>query len=340
MQEFAHGRTHHAYLITGPKGIGKATLAYRMARYALSAGMAKPAEAPSMSLFGEEPAAPKVSAQGLAMEAENPVFKRVASGSHSDLRVLEPGEETKKPIISVDAARKIPEFLSMTPAEGEYRVVIIDAAEQMNPNAANALLKTIEEPPARAMIFLISHEPGRLLPTIRSRCRLYALQAPHAEDFAQVLRTIAPSIDESEYASLYALSYGSPGYAITLQGEGGADWYMKWLKAMQPTASHATRQAFADSAAAQKSIESWDAVLHGWNTVMHRLTLWPHKLPAIHANEAGLLSTLADAVPPRLRAQWMEQGTRLIAETDTFNLDKRYSIRLLADPHQLERQVA
>lgn len=338
VDEFTRGTTHHAYLITGPRGIGKATLAYRMARFALQQGLSAPAEAPSLSLFGDEPA--PAAAQSLQMDEQSQLFRRVASGAHSDLRTLEPGEDTKRPIISVDAARKIPEFLSYTPAEGAWRVVVIDAADQLNPSAANALLKTIEEPPPRAMLLLVSHAPGRLLPTIRSRCRHYALQPPSAEAFAQVLRQLAPFVDAAEFAPLYALSQGSPGYAITLHQASGVEWYARWLAAMQPTASHAERQQFTDSAAAQKSNDIWEAILHGWRTAMHRLALHPQIRPAIHPNEARLLETLAAATPPAARARWLEQGAALIEQTETFNLDKRLSLRMLADPGLLDRQAA
>lgn len=339
IDEFTHANQHHAYLITGPRGIGKATLAYRMARFALGQGFSAPAEAPSLSLFGDAPA-PASKPLTLAMDAESALFRRVASGAHSDLRTLEPGDETKKPIISVEAARKIPEFLNLTPAEGAWRVVVIDAADQLNPNAANALLKTIEEPSARALLLLVSHEPGRLLPTIRSRCRHYALRAPDAAAFAATLQQLAPNIPHDTHAALYALSYGSPGYAMTLHQVAGIDWYLRWLAAMQPNATHESRQSFADSAAQQKSAESWDAVLHGWRVAMHRLMLHPHAQPTISPREAELLAAIAAATPPSLRVEWREKGSALLQQTDTFNLDKRTSLRLLLDVRQLERFAA
>ncbi|MFM9891018.1 MAG: DNA polymerase III subunit delta' [Rickettsiales bacterium] len=340
VDEFSRGTTHHAYLITGPRGIGKATLAYRMARFALGQGVAAPAEAPSLSLFGNAPEVPSPAAASLQMDPESQLFRRVASGAHSDLRTLEPGDETKKPIISVEAARKIPEFLSLTPAEGAWRVVVIDAADQLNANAANALLKTIEEPPPRALLLLVSHEPGKLLPTIRSRCRHYPLQPPDTDAFAATLQQLAPSIAPNDYAPLYALSYGSPGYAMTLHQANGIDWYLRWLAAMQPTATHEARQSFADSASAQKSVEGWDAVLHGWRVAMHRLMLHPHPQLAISPREAALIAAIMATTTPRAVAEWRDKGNTLLQQTDTFNLDKRLSIRLLTDPSQLDRLAA
>ncbi len=350
LQEFAQGKVHHAYLITGPKGIGKATLAYRFARYVLGEGAqaAKVEEAPSFSLFGDEPATPSTSAGAatLDMDPEHPIFRRVAAGSHSDLLTLTPAYDAKKgvekSIIPVEEARKVPEFMSLTAAEGKWRVVIIDAVDQLNANAANALLKILEEPPAHAMLFLVCHQPGAILPTIRSRCRLLKMNAPDADAFAEILNRIAPDIPGHEYAALYALSYGSPGHAITLFQEEGLKWYEGWLKAMQPGASHAERQKFADAVGYVKSPAGWAAIIHAWHVAMQRLTLFPHydaNAPILR-REGELLAAIAAQVPPRARAAWVEKGNALIAQTETFHLDKRQTIRLLADPAQLEMVAA
>ena len=355
IQEFGQGRVHHAYLMTGPKGIGKATLAYRFARHVLSQGAVTSAaveeEAPSFSLFGDEPApAPKAATEArittLDMPVDSPIFRRIAAGSHSDLLTLSPAYDAKKGVeknlIPVEEARKVPEFMNLTPAEGLWRVVIIDAVDQLNANAANALLKILEEPPARAMLFLVCHQPGAILPTIRSRCRLLKLDAPDADSFAEILNRIAPSIPTHEYAALYALSYGSPGHAITLYQEEGLKWYEGWLKAMQPDASLETRQKFADQVAFVKSPSGWAAIIHAWHVAMQRLTLYPHydaNAPILR-REAALLEAIAAQVSPAARTRWVEGGNQLIRQTETFYLDKRQSIRLLADPAQLDMLAA
>lgn len=147
------GRLHHAWLMAGPAGIGKETLAWRFARWLL-AGMP---EAPK----GKPP---------LYLEPSHPVFRRVAAESHADLLTIDADTlrgDRKRNDINVDAARLIPGFMNKTAAEGGWRVVVVDGVETMNLQAQNAILKVLEEPPARAILLLVSSAPARLLPTIR-----------------------------------------------------------------------------------------------------------------------------------------------------------------------------
>ncbi len=146
-------RLAHAWLICGSRGIGKSTLAYRMARFALGQGVSGKSEA---NLFGVN--APPTSLQ---MSTEHPVFRRIAAKGHGDFRAIERGwsdaKRTKrKTVIGVDDVRTVGSFLRKTPAEGGWRVVLIDAADEMNNNAANAVLKVLEEPPLRALLFLVA----------------------------------------------------------------------------------------------------------------------------------------------------------------------------------------
>ena len=346
IQEFAAGKTHHAYLMTGPKGIGKATLAYRFARHILATGAvsAKAIEqTQGFSLFGDEPAP----AAPISLDAgpEDAMFRRIAAGSHTDLLTLAPAYDKKKDAeknqISVDDARKVPDFLSLTPAEGDWRVVIVDAVDQLNTNAANALLKILEEPPAQSILLLVCHEPAAILPTIKSRCRKFALAEPSRADFDKALLAVAPGIDPSEYGALHALSGGSPGQAITLAGQGGSKWFEQWLSVLQPDASAAARQKFIDSAVAQKSPEAWRAILHGWHVAITRISLWPHIAGAeIVAGEGARIASIAESMPTELRMQWLARARHLIAATDIFNLDKRQSLAMLMQPAMLESFAA
>lgn len=200
------GRLHHAWLITGPAGIGKATLAFRFARRLL-AGLPREGE-------------------GLALDPRHPVFRRVAAGGHADLftleRTIDPKTGKLHKDIRVDDVRASVEFLHRTAAEGGWRVVVVDQAELMNTNAANALLKILEEPPPSALLLLVSAVPGRLPVTLRSRCRLLRL-APLADaDVEALLAAHMPDLSPTERTRLAALAEGSAGQALQLAEREGA----------------------------------------------------------------------------------------------------------------------
>jgi DNA polymerase-3 subunit delta' len=195
------GRMHHAWLLAGPKGLGKATLAYRVARAALGA-----------KRIGPRP---------LDVDPEDQTARRVTALSHPDLFVLRRGlNERGKPRreIAVDDARDLGHFFSLAPSEGGMRVAIVDAVDDLNRNAANAILKTLEEPPARSILLLVCHAPGAILPTIRSRCRRLALR-PLSDEQVRKASGAVPGI--------VALAKGRPGRAIALKAQGvdtaGAD---------------------------------------------------------------------------------------------------------------------
>ncbi len=198
------GRMHHAWLITGPEGVGKATLAYRFARRLLAG---------------------RSDDDTLALDPADPVFRRVAAASHADLLTIERAYDEKrkrmKTQIAVDDVRRINGFMSLTPAEGGWRVVVVDGAEELNQNSANALLKVLEEPPPRAILVLVCSAAGRLLPTIRSRCRRLRL-SPLADDpVARLLAQYLPELGADERGRLVTLAEGSPGRALTLANDAG-----------------------------------------------------------------------------------------------------------------------
>lgn len=189
------GRMHHAWLITGTKGLGKATLAYRFARIALGAK--------------------RVGARPLDVDPEDQIARRINAQSHPDLFVLRRGLNDRgrpRREIAVDDARELGHFFSLAPSEGGMRVAVIDAVDDLNNNSANAILKTLEEPPARSVLLLVCHAPGAILPTIRSRCRRLALR-PLSD--AQVAEALGEKDD-----ALVALAKGRPGRAIALKAQG------------------------------------------------------------------------------------------------------------------------
>jgi DNA polymerase-3 subunit delta' len=206
------GRMPHAWLVTGPKGVGKATLAFRMAR-ALLAAPGEAAEAGG--LFGDAPKA----AATLEMEPGHSVFRRLAELAHSDFRLLRRSLNDKGKLrseIVIEDVRAAIDFLRLTPAEGAWRVLIVDAADDLNRNAANALLKILEEPRPRTVLILVSHAPGRLLPTIRSRCRRLTL-APLPEAVMEAeIGSRAPDLASEDLHLVAALAEGSLGHALTL----------------------------------------------------------------------------------------------------------------------------
>jgi DNA polymerase-3 subunit delta' len=203
------GRPPSAWLITGAPGIGKATLAYRIARYLLA--------------YGATDAGP----EDLSVPPDNQAARQVAAQSHPGLLVLKRAINPKTgklmTVLSVDEIRKLADFFGMTSGAGGWRVAIVDTADDMNDNAANALLKMLEEPPANAMLLLLSNAPGRLLPTIRSRCQRLELRPLDDAALETALVQYLPEMTPSERASLARLSGGSIGAALTLAtGDGGA----------------------------------------------------------------------------------------------------------------------
>lgn len=203
------GRPPSAWLITGPPGIGKATMAYRIARYLLA--------------YGATDAGP----DDLSVSPDNSAARQVSAQSHPGLLVLKravnPRTGKLMTVLSVDEIRRLSDFFGMTSGAGGWRVAIVDTADDMNDNAANALLKMLEEPPAHALLLLLSNMPGRLLPTIRSRCQRLDLRPLEDAVLQQALMRYLPEHGASERAALARLSGGSLGAALTLATGDGAD---------------------------------------------------------------------------------------------------------------------
>lgn len=300
-ESLAANRVHHAWLLTGPPGIGKSTLAFHLARRLLG-----------------------------ATDPDLPAARRIAAGTHADILLLARAlnEQTRKlrREITVDQVREMVSFMRLTPAEGGWRVIIVDGAEDMNRNAANALLKVLEEPPHRAILFLTSDAPGRLLPTIRSRCRRLKLDPLSPIDMESTLAHLLPDMPAPERTRLAAIAEGAPGRAVALAGEGAlalaalADDVLA-ARSMPVTRMHEI---------ADKAIRGDD----GFETFMALLRA---------GLSARVRSAARDAAPGtgpdpasagaglngRPLAEWFEvwHGLgRLLDETSRFNLDKRTAV--------------
>lgn len=219
---FNSGRMHHGIILSGAKGIGKATLAYRFARFLLK----NPPPDPNQdSLFGD--VADAVEPVTLEIDREDPVFRRVASGGHADLMTLERAYDATKnktaESLSVTDLRKVEPFLRMTSSDGGWRVVVIDDADTMNRNAQNALLKILEEPPKNTVIILVTHRLGALIPTIRSRTRLFNLKPVSADEMTDLLARKGHSLDSNQSAIINAMAEGSFGKASDILEQGGLE---------------------------------------------------------------------------------------------------------------------
>lgn len=215
----AGGRLHHAWLLTGPAGVGKATLAYRLAVHLLADPMER-------DPFGGT----------LAIDGATTAARQVKALSHPGLLVLRRPYDTKTKkhtkFIPVDEVRKLRAFLAHTADEGRWRVVIVDAVDELNVSAANALLKSLEEPPPRTVFLLVCSEPGRLLPTIRSRCRLLALEALPPDPLLKAVRQALadaerPEPDASTAEALLRTAEGSVRRYLALATGDGLKLSMK-----------------------------------------------------------------------------------------------------------------
>ena len=209
-------RVHHAWMLTGPKGIGKATLAYHIARFLLAQ------DPPSGSLFGTPP-----HVTSLDVPPDHSVVSRIRAGSEPGLCVLRRPLDEKtgklKTVITVDTVRELRKFFSLSAGGNGRRIVIVDCIDDMNANAANALLKVLEEPPQDAVLLLVTHRPSRILPTIRSRCRTLPCAPLSPQDLQRAFEAALP--DHAFDPGLIALAEGSVGQAAELSLTEGVKTY-------------------------------------------------------------------------------------------------------------------
>ena len=198
---WASRKLHHAWLLAGPKGVGKATFAHAAARRVLA-----------------DAAGPVVNVPGLESPDDHPMVKLVEAGSHPDMRRLERlvNEKTGNlnRNISVKQVRSLGEFMGMTAALSPWRVAVIDSVDDLEPAGANALLKMLEEPPPNTLFFLVTNGAGRLLPTIRSRCRRLDFQELDDDAMTSILEAQAPQLSAAERQRTVAMSFGSAGRAL------------------------------------------------------------------------------------------------------------------------------
>ena len=323
LKAWSSGRMPHAWLISGPKGVGKSTFAYKCARFVLSQSAAS-AEA---GLFGAPPPPDR-----LEIPEDDPVVSLVAQLGHPAMRTItrSQDEKTKKMRneIVIDDVRNAIKVFNVTAEEGIWRVVIVDAVDEMNSNAANALLKTLEEPPVRSLILLIAHNPGRLLPTIRSRCRALPLKPLSEADVVSILAARAPDADEGGLLSLARLADGSPGRALELMESGGHGIYEDMIGLLKPLpdldiealhkfADRMARKDAADNARAFMALLDW------WLARMIRFAALGQRPLDIVDGDGQISESLASR---RSLDQWIEvweKISRLATRADSVYLDRK-----------------
>jgi DNA polymerase-3 subunit delta' len=298
LDAYKSGRIPHAWLIGGEPGIGKATLAYRLARFVLA---------------HPEPRLPAVQkATSLAVDAVHPVARRIAAQAQGDLLMLERviNEQTSKlyTVIRIEDVRKAVPFFGSTAGEGGWRIAIVDAVDDLQREGANALLKVLEEPPRRTLLLLISHAPGRELPTIRSRCRRLLLRPLDEADVANaVTAATGRDADEPEVIAAVAAAEGSVARAIGLL-DGAAlalrqrvlDLFAQ-LPEPDPRALHALGDALGGNE--PKTLAAFMDLVNGW-----------------------LSARLSAAAPARTMARtaevW-EKVNRAARDVETYNLERK-----------------
>ena len=309
LQAYRQGRMHHGWLIHGEEGIGKATLAYRLAKFVLS----NPAP----------DSAPVQTTHDLSVSPDAGAARQVAAQSHPDLHVvrrgLHPRTKTVQTVISVDSVREALQFFSMTAGAGGWRILIVDAADELNISAANALLKTLEEPPARCLLLLVAHNPGKLLPTIRSRCRRLTLTPLSPDDLERAIAQAGATprfnaLDAPQRRQLVTLAGGSVRAALSLLDDGLLDLYRE-VAALIDQADRLDQSAVHGLAARMARQGKGDKSALLLDVIQHCL--------------AARVQELANRGDPRALAKLAEvwEKTRHLAgQTETFHFDRKQVI--------------
>jgi len=338
---FASGRPAQAWLFSGPKGVGKATLAFRVARYVLS----HPPSNPGTSQTGEGQEKGEGVDVDFYTDPGSPVFRRAASGGHADLHVLEPQLDPKRGVrkteITVDDVRGAISFVNRSSAEGGWRVLIIDSAEAMNVNAANALLKNLEEPPKGVLVFLIAHMAGALPATIRSRCRFIHLAPLDTRELTALISRYRPNVGETEAVLAAQLARGSIGQALELCHEDTRQlvdhvsaafrslprFDLNRVSSLGETAS-ANTDAFL---LIQNVVQSWlMSILRSAHGINAALASYQDRDTVFRLSQGASLD--------RWMALW-ENSAQLLARTDRAKMDRKQIIIniFLQLEHELQR---
>lgn len=310
LKAYLSGKMHHAWILGGARGIGKATLAYKFATFVL--------RYPDPAAFDDRPA-------NLDVDPDDPVARRIVSQGHADLLAITPAWDHRnkryKTEIGATEARQASNFFARTAGEGGWRVCIVDPAGSMNVTAANALLKILEEPPSRALFLLVADTPGRLLQTIRSRCLRLDLKPLDDSNVSDVLRTLVArdaGLDLSGASSIVPYAGGSPGRAARILKEGGFKIFETFLAIAEklPTLDRKMSLRLAQQLAARNAALEF---LQFCDLLLSWLTQ--------HAGNAARGSTQPPFVQnPASWASAYDEINRSLRRTNALNLDKQNAI--------------
>ena len=316
LQAFSGGRMHHAWLLCGRTGIGKATLAYRFARHVLAR-------------------AEERDASSLEVDPEIAAARQVAALSHPGLLVLRRPYDVRSKRLStgipVDEVRRLKSFLGLTAGDDAWRVIVVDSADDLNPNAANALLKSLEEPPRRAVFVLISSEPSSLLPTIRSRCRRLNMRPLNRADLRRAMLSAldasGPSPpEESQWKQLEQHADGSVRLALQLFAGGGLKDHaaISELLAGLPRIDWFAAHTLADALASNGNEQRFKTFMDLLGDAVGRMTR-DYALGTTAGARAGDGQS-QNAIPAEQIARWAGLWSTLVREkvdADLLNLDKK-----------------
>jgi len=284
---WATRKLHHAWLLGGPRGVGKATFARAAARRVLA-----------------DAAGPRFELPGIATPDDHPIVKLVDAGSHPDMRWLQRLPNDKGNLnrnIKVDQIRELGEFMSLSAALSQWRVAVVDTADELESSAANALLKMLEEPPPNTLFFLVSNAPGRLLPTIRSRCRMLHFE-PLADDaMTSVLDELSPGLSAAERKRVIGMSFGSASRALAFAQLGLAKLEEAALAILrQGDPSNARRAELANELGKKAAAERYAAFLELAPSLIAREARSLRGAPLERALDAYAKTRELAAIAPRV----------------------------------------